>query len=110
MGIGPNVQNRAMGELKHPKDFFSKKRVTEERNAKEILQELKRAMIVHAQVIKSISLYPSPVVFNLRALKTVSFIMYFFLVCKIVKKTIMINVVSGRPVALMEMVRALSVS
>ena len=64
MGIGPNVQNRAMGELKHPKDFFSKKRVTEERNAKEILQELKRAMIVHAQVIKSICLQPSHVVFN----------------------------------------------
>ena len=56
MGIGPNVQNRAMGELKHPKDFFSKMRVTEERNVKEILQELKRAMIVHAQVIKSICL------------------------------------------------------
>ena len=43
-----------------------------------------------------------------RELKNASFTMYFFLICKIVKKTSMINVASGGPVVLVEMVLELS--
>ena len=63
MGIGQNVRNHAMGDIKHPKDIFSEKRVTEERNAREILQRLKHATVIHVQVFKNVVLPQSCIVF-----------------------------------------------